>query len=113
MQESAWVLEDAGFKVIVPAWWTPQGQRRIKMRLRPQSKQTSKAAPAKGRFSLEQLMDYTYELSIGNEAVSEQEWSKLVNAKVPLVKFRGEWLQLDQSKMLRISTLTEVNFSLG
>jgi len=28
LKESAWVLEDAGYKVIVPAWWTPEGRRR-------------------------------------------------------------------------------------
>lgn len=99
LQETAWVLEDAGFRVIVPAWWTPQGQRRIKMRLRPHSPKKSSASAGKGRFSLDQLMDYTYELSIGDETVSEADWMKLVNAKVPLVKFRGEWLQLDQTKM--------------
>ena len=26
LQESAWVLEDAGYKVIIPAWWTPKGR---------------------------------------------------------------------------------------
>ena len=34
LQESAWVLEDAGFTVIVPAWWTPEGRRRAKIRLK-------------------------------------------------------------------------------
>jgi SNF2 family DNA or RNA helicase len=26
LSETAWVLEDAGYKVIVPAWWTPKGR---------------------------------------------------------------------------------------
>ena len=32
--ESAWVLGDAGYTVIVPAWWTPEGRRRTKVRLK-------------------------------------------------------------------------------
>ncbi|MBI2322298.1 MAG: ATP-dependent helicase, partial [Chloroflexi bacterium] len=28
LRESAWILEDAGYTVIVPSWWTPQGRRR-------------------------------------------------------------------------------------
>jgi len=34
LKESAWVLEDAGYKVIVPPWWTPEGRRRAKIRLK-------------------------------------------------------------------------------
>ena len=34
LKESAWILEDAGFKVIIPAWLTPKGRRRAKVRLR-------------------------------------------------------------------------------
>jgi SNF2 family DNA or RNA helicase len=99
LQESAWVLEDAGFKVIVPAWYTPQGQRRIKLRLKPRASSSAKSTTPQGHLSLDKLMSYTYELAIGDEVVSEKEWQQLVNAKAPLVKFRGEWLQLDQAKM--------------
>jgi hypothetical protein len=38
LNESAWVLEDAGFRVVVPAWWTPQGRRRAKLRMRGSGK---------------------------------------------------------------------------
>jgi len=38
LKESAWVLEDAGYKVIVPAWWTPEGRRRAKIRLKTSSR---------------------------------------------------------------------------
>ncbi|HEY6411262.1 MAG TPA: SNF2 helicase-associated domain-containing protein, partial [Ktedonobacteraceae bacterium] len=34
LKESAWVLGDAGYTVIVPAWWTPEGRRRTKVRLK-------------------------------------------------------------------------------
>ncbi|WP_144017896.1 SNF2 helicase-associated domain-containing protein, partial [Planktothrix sp. PCC 11201] len=32
LKESAWILEDSGYKVIIPAWWTPQGRQRAKIR---------------------------------------------------------------------------------
>ena len=52
LKEMAWVLEDAGFKVIVPAWWTPQGRRRIKIRLRSAPrKSTSRRRPPAGAVS--------------------------------------------------------------
>jgi SNF2 family DNA or RNA helicase len=100
LQESAWVLENAGYKVIVPAWWTPQGRQRAKVRLKAKGKSlTGGEDKTKKYFALENLVEYQYELAIGGEKVSEQEWNHLVSAKTPLVKFRGQWMELDQGKM--------------
>jgi SNF2 family DNA or RNA helicase len=99
LQESAWVLEDAGYKVMIPAWWTPQGRQRAKVRLKAKGKSPGKNTKAKSYFSLETLVSYQYELAIGDESVSEKEWQQLVNAKSPLVQFRGQWIELDQAKM--------------
>ena len=72
LKEDAWVLEDAGGKVIVPAWWTPEGRRRAKLRIKT-SGGGAKASPAAGPgyFSLDALVSYRYELAIGDEVVSE------------------------------------------
>ena len=65
LKESAWVLEDAGYTVIIPAWWTPAGRRRTKIRLktatRP-SKKGSTAAASKGHLSLDKIVSYSYQL---------------------------------------------------
>lgn len=100
LSETSWVLENAGYKVIVPAWWTPQGRQRAKIRLQAKGKSAgSSQEKNKGYFSLETIVTYQYELSIAGETVSDQEWQQLVAAKVPLVQFRGQWLQLDPEKM--------------
>ena len=99
LKELAWVLEESGYKVIVPAWWTPKGQQRAKIRLRATGRKKGSNNKSKGYFSLETLVDYQYELAINGEPVSEREWQTLVNAKSSLVQFRGEWMELDQSKM--------------
>jgi len=100
LKESAWVLENAGYKVIVPAWWTPKGRQRAKVRLRARGKSLAGGEDkAKKYLSLENLVEYEYELAIGEELVSEKEWNQLVNAKTPLVRFRGQWMELDQDKM--------------
>lgn len=99
LKEAAWVLEDAGFKVIVPAWWTPKGRRRAKVKLKAQSQSLGGNDKSKRYFSFETLVQYQYELAIGDQPVSEQEWRQLVEAKSPLVKFRGQWMELDQDKM--------------
>ncbi|MEL7086483.1 MAG: DEAD/DEAH box helicase, partial [Cyanobacteria bacterium J06597_1] len=99
LTEFAWVLEDAGFKAIVPGWWTPSGRRRAKLKLRPKDKQSSSKSESKSYFSADRLADYEYQLAIGDEAVNEEEWRQLLEAQTPLVLFRGEWVELDASKM--------------
>jgi SNF2 family DNA or RNA helicase len=100
LQESSWVHEDAGYTIIVPAWWTPEGRRRAKIRLKTAtSPKKGSAVVSTGHLSTDSLISYQYQLSIGGEVVSEQEWRQLVNAKAPLVQFRGQWMQLDREKM--------------
>ncbi|MCK5663952.1 MAG: DEAD/DEAH box helicase family protein, partial [Thiotrichaceae bacterium] len=95
-----WVLEDAGFRVIIPARLTPKGRQRAKMRLRTgDKKKDSTTASAKSYLSIESLTDYHYEFSMGDETVSAEEWQQLVDMKTPLVNFRGQWMQLDREKM--------------
>ncbi|MBV9390007.1 MAG: DEAD/DEAH box helicase [Chroococcidiopsidaceae cyanobacterium CP_BM_ER_R8_30] len=98
LQDSAWVLESAGYKVIIPAWWTPKGHQRAKVRLWAKGKSLSEDK-AKSYFSYDTLVQYQYDLAIGNEPVTEAEWLELVKAKFPLVQFRGQWMHLDQDKM--------------
>jgi SNF2 family DNA or RNA helicase len=100
LKETAWVLENAGYKVSVPAWWTPQGRQRAKVRLQAKGKSKSAGADKKKTyFSFDNLVEYQYELAIGDETINETEWHQLVNAKTPLVQFRGQWIELDQDKM--------------
>ncbi|MBK1704616.1 DEAD/DEAH box helicase [Halochromatium glycolicum] len=102
LKDSAWVLESAGYKVVVPAWWTPSGRRRAKLRLQgasAPSASSSETAAGTRRFGLDQLLQYRYALSIGDEEVSPEEWEALIAAKTPLVRFRGEWVELDRERM--------------
>ncbi len=100
LKESAWVLEDAGYRVLVPTWWTPEGRRRARIRLKtaaPTAK--GSAAPTVSRLGAEALISYQYQLAIDGQPLSEAEWAALVDAKTPLVHFRGQWMELDRAKI--------------
>jgi len=103
LKENAWILEDADYKVIIPAWWTPIGRQRAKLRMKASGK-SSKTSAAKGKkyFSFDKIAEYQYELAIGDQKVSEKEWKQLVQAKAPLVQFRGQWVELDPEQMQKM-----------
>lgn len=98
LESDAWVLEEAGFKVLVPAWWTPQGRRKSRIRLRGGSASGPMVARRIG-LDLQHITNYRYELALGEAPVSESEWAHLVDSKSPLVRFRGEWMVLDRERM--------------
>ena len=105
LKENAWILEDSGFKVIIPAWLTPKGRQRAKLRLRSSKSSSSSSTKAKSYLSLQNLINYEYELAIGDEPVSVEEWEQLVATKAPLVQFRGQWMELDRDKMAEMLQL--------
>jgi SNF2 family DNA or RNA helicase len=96
------VLEDAGYTIIVPAWWTPEGRRRARIRVKTARPTKNGAAVSSGQLNLDALISYQYQLSIAGQVVSEQEWRQLVNAKTPLVQFRGQWMELDRDRMQQL-----------
>jgi hypothetical protein len=98
LREEAWVLQNAGYKIIIPSWWTPKGSQKAKLRLKSNNKKADDSLGT-GFFGPQELIDFNYELSIGGEAVTEEEWQMLVNAKTPLVEFRGQWMELNTEKM--------------
>lgn len=108
LKEMAWVLENADIKVIVPAWWTPQGRRRAKIRMKnASSSSVSNSASARGFLSLDRLIEYDYQLSLGDAIVSPEEWQHLIESKSSLVQFRGQWVELDKDKMAEMIAFLE------
>lgn len=94
----AWVLEEAGFRILTPAWWSPEGRRRARIRLTHKSRSITQATPPQP-LDIHSLAGYRHELALGNETLSETEWQSLVNSKTPIVRFRGQWLALDRERM--------------
>ena len=104
LKNDAIVLESAGFRIVLPSWWTPKGRRRARMRVLAsgQSAAPGVASANSATFDLPSLVQYRYELSVDGEPVGEEEWQNLVSAKSPLVRFRGEWMEIDRQHMDRM-----------
>lgn len=90
LRQSAPLLEQSGFGVLVPPWWSKSASRlKVKLKLKPKI-----AAIAKGLVGLDSIVAYDWNAAVGESELSEEEFARLVNLKTPLVQVRGQWVEL-------------------
>ncbi len=98
LREAAPLLQDAGFGLLVPTWWNQKGSRLgVRLRLSP----TRGGGPdtITSRMRLNDLVNYQWELSVGETMLTKEEFENLVALKSPLVQIRGQWVQLDADQV--------------
>jgi hypothetical protein len=109
LAEAAPFLTEAGFGVILPAALTPNGQRRLRVRMRVGESARGDAAKATSvathGLALDGLLDYRWQAAIGDEPLEREEFEKLVALKRPLVRWRGEWVVIDPSEAAEVRRL--------
>jgi len=98
LRQTAPLLQAAGFGVQLPAWAGRKGVG-LKLTTRTKSKRSSSKAVAASGFGLDQLVDFRIDLVIGDKTVSADELAELARLKVPLVRVRGQWVELDDRQL--------------
>lgn len=96
LREYAEVVQQAGFGVILPAWWN-EPERRLGARLTADTETTSSDDSAVGGIGVEQLCEFRWDVVLGNKRLSEAELEELAALKTPLVRVRGQWVSLQES----------------
>ncbi len=97
LTEAAPLLEQAGFGVLVPPWWRSRAAR-LGVRLRARSS-TDRMATSSDLLGLGGLCDFRYEVALGDQTLSESDLRDLAALKVPLVRVRGQWVELRQEEI--------------
>jgi SNF2 family DNA or RNA helicase len=96
LTEKAWLLEQSGFGVLLPAWWTRRG---TKNRLSARAHVKRPAMQGGSGLSLTDLLVFNWQVAVGDRALSLKELQALAQMKVPLVRIRGEWVQLSAEEI--------------
>ncbi|MDR2373686.1 MAG: DEAD/DEAH box helicase [Bifidobacteriaceae bacterium] len=94
------LLEQAGFEVLVPAWWLQR--RQLGLRVSAGTSGTFEQAEGgagRGLLTKDALCAFKWELAIGDDPLSEEELEALANAKVPLLFLRGAWVAFDPERV--------------
>ncbi|HEY5858416.1 MAG TPA: DEAD/DEAH box helicase [Aldersonia sp.] len=92
------LLDEAGFGVLLPSWW----DRRRKLGLT-----LSASTPVDGivagqsKFGQAQLVEFRWELAVGEDTLTDDEIAALAQAKAPLIRLRGQWVAVDTDQLRR------------
>jgi non-specific serine/threonine protein kinase len=100
LKDSAPGLELASFGVLLPAWWR-RPSATLGMRLRASPRQQVKGATS-GLLGVEGICDYDWQAALGDARVDVDELRSLARLKAPLVRVRGQWVELQQSEVDRM-----------
>ncbi|GAB3068587.1 DEAD/DEAH box helicase [Micromonospora schwarzwaldensis] len=99
LREGAPVLHAAGFGVLLPSWWR-RSSSRLGARLRARSRTAPGAvATTAGTLGLDALVDYRWEVALGDQPLTAEELASLADLKSPLVRLRGRWVELDPQRL--------------
>lgn len=92
-------LLDAGWQVLLPAWWETASRKKPKLRAKVSSRAESSG---ESLFGLDTLIDFDWRIAIGETDLTESEFNELVARNERLVRFRGQWISLDPALLAQI-----------
>ena len=96
LRQSAPLLEQSGFGVLVPPWWQKASARlRVRLKLKPKAD----AKVSKGLLGLNSIVAYDWNVAVGDTELTPEEFEKLVKLKMPLIQIRGQWVELQPEEI--------------
>ncbi len=104
LREQAPILQAAGFRVTVPAWWTATGQRRLRLRLvmRGAPKSEAVGSESSGLLGFKSLVRFEPQVVLNGKLLTHEEWERVASAKEGLVELRGQWMELQPGEVERL-----------
>ena len=91
------VLEQAGYGILLPAWWRePQS---LGLALQVRARDPIAPVLRDEAADLRSIVDFDWGLALGGRTLTEDELADLARAKVPLVRLRGRWVYLDPERL--------------
>ena len=108
LRESAYFLKEKGFGILAPAWWKKPSKLSVK--LKDKNRNTNNNVASKSTFNMDTILEYDWKLALDGNEISEKEFERISNLKVPFIQFRGQWVQVD---IHQIKSLTKMKINKG
>ena len=107
LRDAAPQLSEAGFGVLLPSWWRA-GRPRLTARVHARSTSRSGAVASSG-IGMESLVEVDWQLALGDEVLDARELQELAALKAPLVRLRGQWVELRPEDLAAAARLIDRN----
>ncbi|PVZ11784.1 DEAD/DEAH box helicase [Actinomycetospora cinnamomea] len=91
-------LDRAGFGVLLPAGWRA-GPARLGLAGAGHAEGPEGVVATGARIGKDDLVDFSWRLTVEGEPLSDAEMDALVRAKAPLVRLRGRWVAVDPERL--------------
>jgi len=105
LTEGAYLLKESGYGVMVPAWW---GRREhgvgLSLSVSPRG-QGSRGVVS--RLGLDALVEFDWQVALGPESLTRDEFLELSEMKQPLVRVRGKWVELSPARVHEVLSAME------
>ncbi len=96
LKETGPLLSGAGFGVLLPDWVR---RARLGLKLTTRAQSPSGSSVTAPKFGLGDLVNFRYEVAVGDQALDAAQLAELARLKVPLVRLRGQWVELDEAHL--------------
>ncbi|MBI3298284.1 MAG: DEAD/DEAH box helicase [Elusimicrobia bacterium] len=93
LKDAAAVLSGSGFAVLLPPWWKAADAPRISVKLKARA-----GGAAKGTAT---WLEFDWNAALGEHTLTRKELEDLARMKQPLVRLRGQWVEVDQAALAK------------
>ncbi|MGI9013620.1 MAG: DEAD/DEAH box helicase, partial [Phycisphaerales bacterium] len=111
LQRTMPILRESGVEVNPPAWWGgASSQLSLRLSLLPLESQQQGGGDSSGpgkRLGLRELVQYRWEVMVGDAVLSEAELRALARATSPLMKVADQWLVVDADQIKNAQKILE------
>ena len=91
------VLQEAGFEVLAPDWWGQTANRvgaRLLIDSDPSPSEGGEGGKSNGGVGLHSLVNYSWQIALGDTPLTLEEFQALAKKGVPLVRINGLWVEI-------------------
>ena len=99
--QTAYYLQKAQIEVVLPKELTNIVVPRASINAKVKTSRTKELAAifnttSSSKISLDDILDFTYEIAIGNEKISVDEFNKLIEGQNGLIKYKNKYVLIDK-----------------
>ena len=99
LREAAPVLAEAGYRVLLPAWWNRPATLGLALTAQAAGPAQAGVVDRQSLVGREDLVEFRWQAALGGEPLTDDEMVELTEGKQALVRVRGQWFEADPARI--------------